>query len=303
MKNCLTLTPLMLQWEVMGAHIARPIPGSVNVCLWQYQKEWSFHFLLKKNPCRFWKIRIRKKSMWEWYSSFQSTMRGDNVFSKESLRAVILLHSGEEEKFFTNMSIKEIRKNSRKGIAMLKSRIFVDMDGTLCQWLAGTPFEDLFRRRYFLDLPAMYNVVDAVKLLLNYEQIEIFILSAYLEDSPYALTEKHLWLDKHFGSVLDDEHRIFVPTTKSKADAVPGGIREGDILLDDYSRNLIAWEAAGGTGVKLLNGVNGQGIKWKGLTVSAERTPEIIRNGLWGLTISSFEKNKDKEDRNVCKRR
>ncbi|MFR5733170.1 MAG: hypothetical protein ACLUD2_15645 [Clostridium sp.] len=46
----------------------------------------------------------------------------------------------------------------------------------------------------------------------------------------------------------------------------------GDILIDDHTPNLHRWEAAGGTGIKWLNQVNGNNGCFEA-PVAAQRSP------------------------------
>ena len=41
------------------------------------------------------------------------------------------------------------------------------------------------------------------------------------------------------------------------------------ILVDDYSRNLHAWELAGHVGIKFYNGINGSHGSWKGCAIGS----------------------------------
>ena len=51
-----------------------------------------------------------------------------------------------------------------------------------------------------------------------------------------------------------------------------------DVLVDDHTPNLIEGEAAGGTGVKWLNGINGNGGRFEGFrTGSAEHLADFLR--------------------------
>ena len=108
------------------------------------------------------------------------------------------------------------------------------------------------------------------------------ILSAYLADSPYALKEKQEWL-KQYLPWVDAGHCLFMPCGESKAEYVPEGIRITDYLLDDYTKNLREWAAAGGTGIKLLNGINNTQNTWLrsgGLSISYEEPLHVTVENL-----------------------
>ena len=143
-----------------------------------------------------------------------------------------------------------------------KINLFVDMDGCLCEWKDAC-VEELYEKDYFRNLKPYRNVVEAVKMAMKHPRIEVFILSAYLPDSEFALAEKQSWLDEMFGPELDAGHRLFVSTRESKCKAVNRPLVKNDILLDDYSHNLVQWQNAGGTGVKLINHINGKGQVWQ----------------------------------------
>lgn len=169
--------------------------------------------------------------------------------------------------------------------------LFVDMDGTIAAWRksASVTFEDLYEQDYFLSLPTYEPVVQAIAMLMQtHPEIEVHILSSYLEDSIYALPEKNKWLDKHFNIPAGNRH--FCPGNKSKAEFIKeiyGSISKDDFLLDDYSLNLHSWEAAGGTGIKLMNGINGTVGSWKGKTVSRFDDAKQIMQDIYS-TISEY---------------
>lgn len=157
-----------------------------------------------------------------------------------------------------------------------EKRIFVDMDGTLAVYKPCKTLETLYEKGYFANLEPMDNVLEAVReYKMEHSDIEIFVLSAYLSDSNYALQEKNLWLDTYLPEI-DQEHRIFPACGKDKSQYVPGGIGKEDWLVDDYSVNLFQWESAGGKAVKLMNGINGTKGKWRGEQVYADKSPEKI---------------------------
>ena len=159
------------------------------------------------------------------------------------------------------------------------ARIFVDMDGTLAVWNAGKTIEEVYVPGYFSGLQPQDNVVQAMKSLAKAPGVEVFILSAVFADCPHVIGDKQQWLDKYLPEI-NVEHRIFAPVPTPKPLAVPGGIRPGDILLDDYSKNLEEWCLAGGMGVKLLNGINHTRGTWTGPKVSKEDPAEEIVNAI-----------------------
>lgn len=158
---------------------------------------------------------------------------------------------------------------------MKRQRLFVDMDGTLAVFNPVAELEELYEEGYFKNLSPMRNVLDGVRNILSSRpEIEVYILSSYFSDSRYALEEKKEWI-KTYIPEMPEGNCIFVPCGMDKAAFVPGGIRTGDYLLDDYSQNLKSWEPPA-KGIKLLNGINGNHGTWKGERISYERTPEEI---------------------------
>lgn len=154
---------------------------------------------------------------------------------------------------------------------MSKKRLFVDLDGTLATWNEVAYFEMLLEEGYFRNLAPYGIVVNAVREIeLARHDIEVYINSAYLTESDYALPEKKAWVDRYIHEI-PHERRIFTPSGTKKSDAVrrfTGTFTHDDYLLDDYSVNLHSWVADGGQGIKLLNGINGTNGSWKGPTVS-----------------------------------
>lgn len=157
-----------------------------------------------------------------------------------------------------------------------KMRLFVDMDGVMAKWRSTSKVEELMEEGFFADMYPQRQVIEAVQSIAEEGKAAVFVLSKYLEESPYALAEKNEWLDKYI-PIIDGEHRLFCPCNKQKADMVPDGIQEWDVLLDDYTVNLNEWVAAGGIGLKLMNGVNGTKGTWKGRRVAAELAEDIVR--------------------------
>jgi hypothetical protein len=152
-----------------------------------------------------------------------------------------------------------------------KHRLFVDMDGTLAVFRVVDTLETLYEKNYFLNLSPQQTVIDAVKNIVKYhsEEVEVYILSAVLSDSKYALQEKNEWLDKYLPEV-PVHNRIFPPCGADKKEYIVGGVDESDFLLDDYSLNLNSWEPPA-RGIKVMNGINGTKGTWSSEKISIEK--------------------------------
>ena len=151
-------------------------------------------------------------------------------------------------------------------------RLFVDMDGTLAVFRPVDTLEKLYEKDYFVNLEPQMNVIDGIRhIIRNNPNIEVFVLSAVLSDSPYAVPEKNTWLDKYLPEV-DADHRLYPVCGESKKEFLKesyGGVRSDDFLLDDYSKNLHEWEPPA-KGIKVMNGINGKNGTWTKDKVSIE---------------------------------
>lgn len=165
---------------------------------------------------------------------------------------------------------------------MMKKRLYVDMDGTLAEFKPVNKLETLYEKNYFSSLKPNMSVVDAITSIIeNDSDIEVFILSAYLTDSKYALSEKNKWLNEYLPSI-DYQHRIFVPCGQSKLkclEEIDIDVGREDYLLDDYTLNLNEWDPPG-IGIKLLNGINGTRGTWVDDQVSMFRSAEELADKL-----------------------
>ncbi|MFR7531227.1 MAG: 5' nucleotidase, NT5C type [Lachnospira eligens] len=155
-----------------------------------------------------------------------------------------------------------------------RQRLFVDMDGTLAEFKTVDTLETLYEKDYFINLNPNENVLGAIKQLIADNDFDVYILSAYLTDSRYALEEKNAWLDKYLPE-LPQEKRLFVPCGTDKSVAVPGLIRPDDYLLDDYTKNLSEWEPPA-KGIKLINGINHTNGTWQGDKIQFTHAPEEL---------------------------
>lgn len=166
---------------------------------------------------------------------------------------------------------------------MGKKRLFVDMDGTLAVFRPVDTMETLYEPGYFLNLDPLRNVVDAVKRLIQRREVEVYILSAVLRDSPCALTEKNKWLDKYLPEI-DTARRLFLPCGENKSAHIPGGLRADDFLLDDYTRNLVLWRPPA-HGIKLLNGINHTHGTWPYGRLRYDKPPSELASNILNIVI------------------
>lgn len=157
-------------------------------------------------------------------------------------------------------------------------RLFVDIDGTLAVFTPVNELERLYEPGFFGNLKPIDTVVRAIKQVIRrHPEIEVNSLSAYLTDSPYALSEKNAWLDQ-FLPEIDQTHRIFLPCGTNKKDFIEGGIQPGDYLIDDYTQNLLNWLPE--NGIKLLNGINHTHGTWRYSRLRFDKSPEELASNI-----------------------
>ena len=120
------------------------------------------------------------------------------------------------------------------------------MDGVLNKWNFNLPsYDTLYEKGYFLNRPPQMNVVAAIQALVS-EGWDVYILSAVLMDSEFALFEKHEWLDKYLP--IECKRRIFTICGEDKISFVPAFDPEKDLLIDDFGENCRTWQ---GTYIKV----------------------------------------------------
>jgi len=145
-------------------------------------------------------------------------------------------------------------------------KIFLDMDGTIAKFNVKNA---LARFENELDFFAKLGAYKGIERINEMAKVgNIYIISASPNDR--CDSDKMKWLDKFLPS-LPKANIIFCRIGENKAEIIKEKIGvdiKDTLLLDDYTKNLIQWENAGGIGIKRLTRVadNSRGL-WQGLTL------------------------------------
>lgn len=255
-----------------------PISNSM-VELYTIQRYLQYDTLLKKKLDKeemnnIFATKFVKLLLDEWFNGF----RGEKSIEKEFFEHISRLNSEcfknslpnnleDWEKAIINEleGVSEQVASGNIPILQERTKIYIDMDGTIARFHDENLYlERMFEKGFFIDLKPFENAVYAIEQLVNDSTAEIFILSATVNSC--SLDEKQKWLDRYLPNI-DKEHRIFTSLNVPKSEAIGHRLTDKDILIDDYNKNLLEWQKAGGTSVKAKNNINHKGLHgelWKG---------------------------------------
>ena len=147
------------------------------------------------------------------------------------------------------------------------NKIFLDMDGTLARFNVRNALERFENEKgFFANLLAYKGIENINEMVKNGN---IYIISA--SPNMYADMDKKIWLKKYIPN-LKNENILLCRNGQNKAKFIENKLEikidKTCFLLDDYTKNLIEWEQAGGTGIKRLTHCADNSRKlWKGLAI------------------------------------
>ena len=97
---------------------------------------------------------------------------------------------------------------------------------------------------FFYDLPIMDGALEGVNWIKSQGYEVVYLTACPADNYENVANQKHDWIRLKF----QDEQSLVVPVVggKNKARLLQF---QGDILIDDFTKNIVAWNNAGGRGI------------------------------------------------------
>lgn len=145
-------------------------------------------------------------------------------------------------------------------------KIFLDLDGTLAKFNVKNALQRFEKEKGFFAKLGAYKNIELINEMAKAGNV--YIISA--SPNEQADNDKMIWIEKYLNNV-PMENRLICRCGENKAEYLKNKdlqIDKNSYLLDDYTKNLVEWESAGGVGIKRLTKVadNSTG-KWQGLAI------------------------------------
>ena len=165
---------------------------------------------------------------------------------------------------------------------MNEKKIFCDLDGTVARFYENraTCLEDMYGVGFFKYLNPYMSMIYSIKSLISLG-FKVYPCTACVTE--HSKDEKREWLHALLPEIPEDNY-ILCEVGQNKADVVKGlGFDNfaNCCLIDDYTRNLNDWTAAGGRSIKFRNELNGTNGTWSGPSIywnssASEIVAEVI---------------------------
>ena len=229
-----------------------------------HRNEMVFYDIINITPTHIKKRRVpyRVESNGPTLASGHSVSIINSISQKDkSVNSSISLNGRNNAEFLLD--------NERKS----NMRVFFDMDGTLNKITnslmdenGSVQLEKMYKTENFFEhIEPEKNMIELVNKLSE-QGVEVFSLSSCeLGDPPGFEKQKDKWLDNHNVNIAQ-ENRIYVPYGEDKTDYIPGGLQDGDVLVDDYNLNLEEWQKkaadkeVNAKAIKAVNKLNDKGL-------------------------------------------
>lgn len=146
-------------------------------------------------------------------------------------------------------------------------KIFLDLDGTLAKFNVKNALARFTVEKGFFERLGAYKGIETINEMAKAGNMYIISASPNVQ----ADNDKMKWIAKYLFNI-PLENIVICRVGENKAEIIKSQLNimidKTTVLLDDYTKNLVEWESAGGVGIKRLTSVadNSTG-KWKGLAI------------------------------------
>ena len=150
----------------------------------------------------------------------------------------------------------------------MSKNYYIDMDGVYVKYetdayVGENPRYLRKNEHYYLNCKPdrkMLEVVDELHRKCKYTGDDMFFLTSLAINGAIFNEQFHDKISyiNHWAPYMDINHILISVTSKREAvEYIKNHVlTKDDILIDDYNKNLIDWELAGGTAIKYCNDIN-----------------------------------------------